>query len=216
LPRFRRRIRRSRTSKRRVYWDGGLLSGNLDFGAGPGEEMQYLWWIRWPSGVRETTDETGIFRSGEIMQENVTLERLRLIVGLTADVPFPLGMLKITMGATAIECHDPATFDNIVQTGGGLLGGPNFNPDPTYDVNDDWIIREPFLLFNTSTIATSRSAVFGFPNLDQYESRARRKLPAGVGILGVMSAFGTPEDQTPSLQFQVDYRALYRAGNLPS
>lgn len=214
MRRFRRSHRKASSSRRRkVFWDGGQAVGAVNFGAGFGEEMQYLWWIRWPAGLKETVNETGIARSGELVSENLTLERLRLLVFLAPIVPVDTS-IKLTVGATAIECNDPATFDNIVQTGGGA-GGNNFNPDPTYDVNDDWIIREVTVIRNPSSIASSNSNFSSFTDTDQYQSRAKRKLPSGVGILGVISAFAQPDDTTFVLNLSMDWRALYKAGNYP-
>jgi len=212
---FRRRARRSSGArKRKLFWDGGHVTGELNLGTSPGNSMQYCFWIRWPAGQRQTTDETGILRNGELTTENVTLERMRWIIGYSFATPTNLSAYRLVFGATVYESWIPSVLDNVVQTGGGD-GGPNENPDPSFDLNEDWIFRRVDILETGGGGGAQLGFVRPPDNIDAYQSRAKRKLGPGQGILGVISAISTVEDDELDIILAMDIRCLYRSGNYP-
>lgn len=212
MRRFRRsRSRRSR-SGRRGYWDGVVAAGPFELG-GVGNESQYLFWAKWPAGQLESTDETGIQRTGLTTPIDETLIRSRIIADFSVQSNIGDGSVyKIAMGLTTWENNIPSIYDNVVQTGGGFEGGNNQNPDPVVDLDEDWIWR------NSSTLIANVANVDTFftnaGEVDTYQSRAKRKLGPGKGIIFVMSATSdeTGRDAVLSIKLGIEVRMYFKSG----
>jgi len=210
--RFRRsRGRSSSKTRRRVSWNGVWANGDVDLGS-QGNDQQYLIWTKWPAGLVETTSETGIERSGLIqpIEETVVKTKVLLSAVVTPDTGFSPHTATLCFGITAIENQVPAIFDNVVQTGGGP-GGPNFNPDPAFDLGEDWLYRLTYGL-NFGSGSGSFFASIGPNYREQWESRAMRKLRPGMGLLAVMSMKASLPDQSYVVSFSLDVRHLFKSG----
>jgi len=215
MRRFHRsRGRMSRGRKGRKYvWEGGFVIPTMDLGAGLNNSMQYVFWIKWPSGLEQTTTETGIDRSGELTPVDETLVRLRWIIAWTGTFSKANATYEIGFGATTYEDHLPGAVDNIVATG-GPGGGSNPWPDPLDNPGEDWIFRRADAVHIGNAVPTTLGP-FGFLNTDLYESRAQRKLPFGLGILGIVSCVGNNgagDDEISNFTPVFDVRALYKSG----
>jgi len=212
MRRFHRSRRTSRSKGRKLIWDGVQVMGPVELG-GLGNEQQYLFWTKWPAGARETLDETGINRSGELLSLDETLVRTRVIWNFAVATDIAPSVYNIALGITTWENNEPEIYDNIVQSGGGFLGGPNQNPDPIVDLGEDWVFRSTVgYTPNVPNVETFFST--GGADVDSYQSRAMRKLSAGKGLICVVSATGDTASMDSVLNFrmQLEVRQLFKSG----
>jgi hypothetical protein len=208
--RFRRRRTSTKGARRALFWDGVHAAGQLqNFNLTPtaGEASQYVIFARWPAGETESTTETGIVRSGLIQPIDVTLERTRVgFAGMITNLDQGTDG-AVVLGIAVVEEHDPIGVDNLVFN--TSPANPAAFANPAEDYNEDWVWR--------SVISFVSFTNFQFLNLgaepDLYQSRAKRKLRAGQGLLFSIAAYcnnGDGIDMT--LDFSLDIRMLFKAG----
>lgn len=202
-----RRTHRVRSSKRRqTFWDGVHVAGPLSgFLLSPGTDSSvYSFWARWPAGMIEPTTATGIVRSGLIQPIDVTLERTRVLWSLTMTGLTAGTAGTIAVGLQVFETRVPENFDNVI-----FDGNPPEVADPAQDLNEDWLFRSvgPFTAFTTAIFINN-----GSQDIDGYQSRAKRKLRAGQGILASLAITCSEVDETAELSFAEEVRMLLKQG----
>jgi hypothetical protein len=212
----RRMSRRSKSTSRRrpLFWDGIWVLGPLSTMHPVNIEAgnRYALWARYPAGMIDTNDpdETGITRSGLILPIDVTLERTR--VSCTGSIAGLAGneCVNIGLGITVAEDHNPAANDNVIFNAGS--GTPIEFPSPTLDANEDWVWRiiQPVVGFGGG------SPIFwsgGNGVTDLYQSRAKRKLKAGQGLMFLLDyTSSSPEGSELDFNLCFDVRMIFRSG----
>lgn len=214
-----RRFRRTRRSggrrggsrKTRWGWTNYQLDTALESSLNNGAEW-ITFWAKWPASMapigRSTIPNEEVLISNEPVDE--TLVRLIHEFNFLCLNPGSGGQATTTINACLAfinwdggeypSFYDFAVFDNQTSF--------NAPPNPLFQGDDQWIIRNPFSVVNEVTTFTVG------PTSEFVESRGRRKLPAGHGILGVLAVANYLEDASTVLTVQGggDVRYAVRSG----
>lgn len=171
---FRRRHHRrsGSTRGRKVHWDflsGGVVGVALTDASAGGPES-YSVWAKWPANRVDTRFTPLVY---ELSDETLvrTLPATNLTIGAMT------GGAVLSWGLIAWDSINPAAIDSVT----------SHNAVPSANDGElDWLWRFP--MPQGTTLAGSKN--FYFPADATYlNSRAMRKLPAGTGLLLVLSYF---------------------------
>jgi len=209
--RFRRsHSRRSSSSRsRKTRWLGAVGSITTDLETNLASGFEWVsFWAKWPaslsSGGTLTSQQVP---SNEPVDE--TLVRTILDVSIHLDPAGSAGTITPVNSVFGLipfdggeypDFYDFATF----QDGVSAVAAPH----PIINGDDDWIIRDtwPMLLSDS---------VYTLPGTDLYnQSRSKRKLPAGRGILAVFAPLEVrgSSPQTHGFNIGFDIRMAVRTG----
>lgn len=185
MARFRRRFRSSRRggSRRKVRWAGQFVSEqNLILDASPDNYSYTSFWVKDPASMARSSAFTApnTIETNEPVDE--TLVRLYSHLDATVSIPGTGGIAPVTIISYGIIPFDggevPGFWDFAIFSLGSSLVAP---PHPMFQVDDPWVLRQDFSNGGLETLQFSS---------DQYERnewvRSMRKLPAGLGLLGVL------------------------------
>jgi len=216
----RRRSSRPRTAKsRKSYWLGGMFHHNefignttaLNNGGFAGE--CYTWWLKWPSGQRSLTND--IEMPEEIEPVDETLMKTEMIVGLQATCSnFPGNNREaytLGIGVTVKDPgSDPFSLNSVFTTFDTTNDDYPPFPLPVFQQDEDWIYR----LIMTGTQGNEIWSSTAGGDVRAMSSRARRKLPPGSGILGILQMTDIAQSavQDWTYQLALDWRLLLKAG----
>lgn len=185
MARFRRKFRssRGRRSGRKVRWAGQFVSlQEFVLDANPNDYSYLSFWVKDPASMARSSAfvAPNVVETNEPVDE--TLVRLYSHMDVTIKIPGTDGDAPVTIISFGIIPFDggeiPGFWDFAVFSLSGSLVAP---PHPMFQVDDPWVLRQDFS--NGSLEVAQFSS-------DQYERnewvRSMRKLPAGVGLLGVL------------------------------
>lgn len=158
---------------------------------GNGDSVAF--WARVPAGAVDNTGADIPF----IVPEDWTLVRTRLLFGYSTTN----GGAQLTNSwivGFGLIAWDGLT-DNPLDLGTNV-------PHPVRDTTQDWIYRnvQPFSQENIV------GATNGGSDVDAYQSRAQRKIQAGVGLLAVVGQSSLSIPFTTILNGAVDVRMLFK------
>lgn len=207
MRRFSRRRHRSSSGKaRKTRWGGGIFQGeNVALLTGsPATSAPYSWvssWMRWPSGGIDPGPNR-VVPSDETLVRSLLRTSISVIAGNTVCFDVCMGLITFD-GGSFPEFYDAATFVSNVS-----FVAP---PHPIIDIDDDWIIRQPFPVSSASGV----SVFFNQIDTELWDqSRAMRKLPPSVGVLIVLGInnFISVGPPLATVNWTSDVRLALRSG----
>lgn len=200
---YRKRMRTSRRSRsnRKTYWSAANFTVDGAFQDG----SWFCDWIKWPSGSVSDPQQPALYPTAE--DETV----VRMVISGNAHWNSGVGSgnpSTLYFGIIAFDGGNPTLWSG---NSGGSLPTPALiqPPLPFTDSGQDWLIRVPFYAMTPDT-------GFNTPNpmtTDYTSSRAKRKLPPGTGLLGVLEYLEpfTPA-QSNAVQTAIDIRYCLKSG----
>lgn len=196
--RRRRSARRSggRRSGRRTRWLGIDWGLGVTLNSNPDTGREWVsFWAKFPASMADTARDIPADEESVISNEPVDETLVRTFCTLNGNVLVPgtggaatnptnfvFGIIPFN-GGEFPEFYDFAIFQEV----SSLVAPPN----PIIQIDDPWVFR-------TASFASNEVQVFsnGFADL-AFQSRAKRRLPAGVGllcVLGVSDFFSSAEN----------------------
>lgn len=211
--RFARRFSRGGRKSRRVRWLGNTFEVDTVLQAAVGHGSEYLsFWVKHPASTAitgEPAEPSLINPTNEPVDE--TLVRTLINYQAQLTVPGTAGVAPLVelgvglipfMGGDQPDYYDFAVFQNAVS-----LVSP---PSPFVDSDDPWIIR------NVASNASLELLVVDTGDAaDRFtQSRAMRKLPAGMGILCIVGVVAVIEPDTLNVTIRMggDVRLAMKSG----
>lgn len=202
--RGRRTLRRGSSKARKTYWLGQQESFDefqlVTSTPAGGYGLTASWWTVWPSSTFDPVLQDFTAADRTLVR---TILNANLGVNLGGIVPGVLSPPVVwVLGLIAWSANDPGDYDQQTWTG----TSPGKPPHPCLDADDDWIIRLPFCFTVDQT--------YQGPAVEPFiMSRAMRKLPPEMGVLGVVGGFSTdPNGSTNTLQLIADFRHAIKQG----
>lgn len=158
-------------------------------------------WVKWPGDSVDPQFGLDALEPSDETLERTIINSQVLAAGLTPGtidpVMFVIGLIAFD-GGGAPGFYEGAIFD---PTGASLV----FPPQPI-DAHADWIIRQPFIFNSVQSYQGPGADIF-------IQSRAKRKLPPGRGILVVAQYFDlTGNAGNTSFAFGMDVRLAVKSG----
>lgn len=201
---FRRRRRSAGRSARKTRWIGSTAQGNgsivTDAGGGYGWACQ---WVKWPAGRIDTlaVDLNLVEPSDETLVRTIVFGQLMMDPG-AAGGPSPI---NVCAGLIAFDGGEfPEFYENAFFVEGSSFVAP---PHPIVRADDDWIWR-----FSGPSLFGDIGWSTGGGDLAN-ESKAKRKLPPGTGILFVVGALNyLGDDSLHGISWTFDFRMAVRSG----
>lgn len=201
--RFMRRGRSGRSSRKTrwqyAFWQGGVTADSDLVG---GVYNYFTFWLKWPADRVTVVDAVG---TPGIAPSDETVVRQLCRLNVTLD-PTTAGFrspLNVVFGAIGFDGGaDPTPYDLATFSGGTAFRPPH----PILDAHDDWMMRIPMNFLYASNQVPSLEDVF-------VQSKAKRKMPPGTGVLGVIGVGNVLEDDLQStFYWSIDWRAAVRSG----
>lgn len=203
MPRRSFRGRSRRSSSRRTLWVHSLFQGNgiLSDADGQGNYNWFSFWSRFPSGYVDNAVGASVPNgSDETLVRTIvacTLAWTGAAASFEPPIDLVFGLIAFD-GGNKPDFYDLATFGS-----GGSFVAP---PHPVVNASDDWIIRIPANFVADASYASAVADPFVM-------SRAMRKLPTGMGILGVVAPYSVLDSPSqPTISWSIDIRHALRSG----
>lgn len=178
-------------SVRKTRWTGAIMQADVILETGNIQREWVTFWAKWPAGRfdPQTTDLDGNTRlepSDETLVRTIT--HLSGVFELDQSPGIGVPAKSIAYGLISFDGGDfPEAYEGAVFSSTSLFQPPN----PATDLQDDWIWR-----YEVGGLVTRES--FGNVSPFDEESKAKRKLPPGTGILGVVGMADFVNDTYPS------------------
>lgn len=160
----------------------------------------FTFWLKWP-GDRVRQNDDGFLEPSD---ETVVRQLCRLNFSIDPPTAGQLGTPRLVcFGAIGFDGGATPNDYELTTFNDASAFSP---PHPLRDAQDDWMMRIPANFLFAGNQVPSLEDVF-------VQSKAKRKMPPGTGVLGVI-AMGNlfADDQTNTLSFSVDWRAAVRTG----
>jgi len=215
MARFRRRRHsRGRSSSRRTRWTGVTWALGVALESFTGDREWASFWVKWPASMAKIPTGTNppIFDSVPT-NEPVDETLVRTLCSFNGNVLNPgsagvatnpanvcFGIIPFS-GGEQPDFYDFAIFDESTS----VVSPPN----PVIQLDDPWVFRFSFLAANEV------QEVGNDGNGDKrWDVRSMRKLPAGVGLLGVLAVTNFFADASSPVTFNVggEIRIAVRSG----
>lgn len=207
MARFRRRFRshRGRGSRRKIRWAGQFVSEQgLILDANPNDYSYTSFWVKDPASMARSTAfvAPNVIETNEPVDE--TLVRLYNHLDTTIRITGTSGIAPVTIISFGIIPFDggevPGFWDFAVFSTTSLVAPPH----PMFQVDDPWVLR---IDFSNGGLETAQFSS------DQYERnewvRSMRKLPAGLGLLGVLGCIAPSQDVSTPVTFDAGFIQRY-------
>lgn len=207
MARFRRRFRSHRGGRRtrKIRWAGQFVSEqNLILDANPNDYSYTSFWVKDPASMARSTAfvAPNVVETNEPVDE--TLVRLYSHLDATISIPGTGGIAPVTIISFGIIPFDggevPDFWDFAVFSTTSLVAPPH----PMFQVDDPWVLRQDFSNGGLETFQFSS---------DQYERnewvRSMRKLPAGMGLLGVLGNVAPSQDVSTPVTYNAAWMQRY-------
>jgi len=171
----------------------------------------YTWvsfWFKWPAGHFIVPFPGAPDAGLKLEPSDETLVRTRSAFNGLATYNANAGRIAsydVAIGLIAWDAGEfPGAFDLGTFNSNSSLFAP---PHPIVDIDDDWILRDtyPFAHFNPAALSVNAPDSY-------YQSLAKRKLPPDTGILGVIGAANTIDEQGLVMDWSWDCRVAVRTG----
>lgn len=212
--RFRRRSSH-RGSRRKNRWLGFSWDVDITLEADLGAGVSWVsFWAKWPASQSSSAGGRAIAVNEEVVPSNEpvdeTLMRILATNNLRVTNPGSAGLatnpINYSIGLIPFDGGEyPSFYDFATFQSGASFTAP---PHPILQMDDPWVWRYSFM--------SSAEVTFFSPNGSDLaiQSRARRKLPAGVGLLAVIGAISfLSAGTTPTNIFGGgEFRMLVKSG----
>lgn len=216
----RRRMHSRRSgSRRNKFWNGLWFCGGANFDSTPpavdGEVLTI--WSQWPAGLSSDGSETSILRTGLVEPIDMTLIKTRASVNAlvrvsTGPVDKDLAVQQV-WGITVLEDNDPNTLENQISEAGPYAPIPPALPGT--GANDDWVWRQ--VVQGVIPAGADTLLAEAAPDQGVYDSKARRKLKIGQGLLLVYQIIAVDSGGDGGYNFDCtltcDIRHLFLSGS---
>lgn len=194
-----KRTRGGRTNSRKTRWTSYQVAATtIDYT----NEACLTGWAKWPAGFQRP-DNFGAPSSVEPSDETLVRTIMATTVLLDAAIPGAISPVEMCVGLIAFDGgNNPDVWDN-----GYFVSTDQFRPPWPIDGNEDWIIRQPFIFMAAGGFETPGTDLF-------LESKAKRKLPPGTGLLWVAQFLDIPNfpDGAGTFSVSSDVRMAVRSG----
>lgn len=200
-----RRFRRARSggrSSRKTRWNSALWQGIVSLSGDIllANYSYVTFWAKWPADRIRINDDGFV----EPSDETVVRQLCRLNVSASPSVAGVLSSPQdIVFGTIAFDGGgQPNDYELATFTAGTPFGPPH----PIAEGNDDWMMRIPMNFIFAGNQVPSLEDRF-------VESKAKRKMPPGTGVLGVLAMGNVLQnDLAVEIDFSIDWRAAIRSG----
>lgn len=207
------RHRRQGRSSRRNRWLGFNWQTNLTLETTPAIGVEWVsFWAKWPASLANV-NAVNVDPNEEFIQTNEpvdeTLVRTIWDWNFLVQNPGTGGAVDAVVNlCIGLIPFDGGEFPSFYEFGNFSSASAVAPPNPIFQIDDPWILRTPFQSVIETEIFTT------FPTPLFLESKAKRKLPAGMGILCVISAvnFTVDTSHIVSVNAGGDIRMLVKSG----